>query len=201
MLDLSEQFYTYLWLREDGTPYYVGKGSKVRAFVKHDHRCPVPSDRSRILIQYFVSEADAFTAEVFLIEFYGRKDLGTGCLRNLTNGGEKPPITRHNKGKSPSKETRQKISESQKTKANYLEWVEKLSLAKKGKPSPNKGKHWKHKKPHSLAHRQQISLRQIGRKLSIETRAKMSAKKRNRHPWNYGLRNGQPTDKRWELFF
>ena len=79
-------FYTYLWLREDGTPYYVGKGSGHRAFVSWGHRHPRPKDRSSILIQEFPSERDAFSAEIFLISYYGRKDLGTGCLRNLSGG-------------------------------------------------------------------------------------------------------------------
>jgi hypothetical protein len=80
-------FYTYLWLREDGTPYYVGKGTGNRAYVQTFHITPVPS-RDRILIQEFPSEGVALEAEKFLIAYYGRKDIGTGCLRNLTNGGE-----------------------------------------------------------------------------------------------------------------
>jgi ribosomal protein L18 len=84
---IPKTFYTYLWLREDGTPYYAGKGCNKRAFVNDRHivRCP-PSDR--IVIQEWPSEEDAFEAEKFLIVYYGRKDLGTGCLRNRTDGGE-----------------------------------------------------------------------------------------------------------------
>jgi hypothetical protein len=76
-------FYTYLWLREDGTPYYVGKGKGNRAIRKGS-----PTDLDRVLIQEFPCEADAFSAEKFLIAYYGRKDNGTGILRNLTDGGE-----------------------------------------------------------------------------------------------------------------
>jgi hypothetical protein len=75
-------FYTYMWLREDGTPYYIGKGKGNRAFRKGS------PPRDRILIQEFPSEEDAFAAEVFLIAYYGRKDLNTGILRNRTDGGE-----------------------------------------------------------------------------------------------------------------
>ncbi len=81
-------FYTYLWLRYDGTPYYVGKGSKDRAFTNCGHLVNRPSTDEFILVQLHESEADAFEAEKFLIAHYGRSDLKTGCLRNLTNGGE-----------------------------------------------------------------------------------------------------------------
>jgi len=98
---LSEtiKFYTYIWLREDGTPYYVGKGSHKRAFRKGN-----PKDSDRILIQEFATESDAFAAEIFLIDFYGRIDLGTGCLRNMTDGGDG--------GSNPSAEARRKRSEA-----------------------------------------------------------------------------------------
>lgn len=77
-------YYTYLWLRDDGTPYYVGKGKGDRAFRKGSP----PVDR--IILQEWPSEEDAFAAERFLIAFYGRKDNGTGILRNLSDGGEGP---------------------------------------------------------------------------------------------------------------
>jgi len=73
-------FYTYMWLREDGTPYYVGKGYGTRAWRRG---CP-PHDR--IIVQE--SEDEAVQAEIFLIAFYGRKDKGTGILHNFTDGGE-----------------------------------------------------------------------------------------------------------------
>ena len=81
------KFYTYLWLRENGTPYYVGKGSGNRAFIKTGHRVN-PPPQERIVLQFFRNEQDSFFAERFLIALYGRMDLKTGCLANLTEGGE-----------------------------------------------------------------------------------------------------------------
>ena len=79
-------FYTYLWLRYDGTPYYVGKGKDNRAFVSHKRHRP-PKNHELIIIQEFDSEEDAFFAEKFLIAYWGRKSLG-GMLINLYEGGQ-----------------------------------------------------------------------------------------------------------------
>ena len=87
-------FYTYLWLREDGTPYYAGKGHGNRAFERDNHRFCPPADPENILVQEWPDETGAFEGEKLLIAIYGRKDNGTGCLRNLTDGGENPPRTK-----------------------------------------------------------------------------------------------------------
>lgn len=90
-------FYTYLWLREDGTPYYVGKGTLRRALRKGH-------PKGKVIVQEFPTEQDAFAAEKFLISYYGRKDLSEGCLINLTNGGEgQSGRSPWNKGKSIGK--------------------------------------------------------------------------------------------------
>lgn len=100
-------FYTYMWLRENGSPYYVGKGTRARAHHWHDRIGSAPP-KNRILLEPHTSEADAFEAEIFLIGYYGRKDQGTGVLSNLTDGGDAPPVRR-----TPhTTETRDKIRRS-----------------------------------------------------------------------------------------
>lgn len=81
-------FYTYKYVWEDGTPYYIGKGQENRAFKNHGD-IPVPKDRNRIIFLIEnVSEKEAFQHEKEMIKFYGRKDLGTGPLLNKTSGGQ-----------------------------------------------------------------------------------------------------------------
>ena len=82
--------YTYLWLRSNGTPYYVGKGHGKRAYKNGERAVKRPECEFRILVQHWVSEQEAFSMEKFWIALYGRKDLGTGILRNRTDGGDGP---------------------------------------------------------------------------------------------------------------
>lgn len=111
-------YYVYLYLREKdsdisitGTPYYVGKGCDRRAFTKHQTGIAVPKDKNRIIfIAENLSEKEAHELEIITIKKYGRIDLGTGILRNKTDGGEGTSGSKH------SEKTRKKMSKSMKGK-------------------------------------------------------------------------------------
>ena len=82
-------FYIYAYLREDHSPYYIGKGSVNRAFIKCKGEIRPPQDKARIIIlQNNLTEDLTFDYECKLIKLFGRKDIGTGILRNKSEGGK-----------------------------------------------------------------------------------------------------------------
>ena len=136
-------YYVYQYLRENGTPYYIGMGSKKRAY-SNSRTTPKPLDKNRIqIIACKLSRYEAFLLETKLIKFYGRIDLETGILRNRTDGGEgSQKVTNKvawNKGKTQSKEHNLKI-------AKALTGVPKSESHRINLKSthnrPQKGTHW-----------------------------------------------------------
>lgn len=139
------EYYVYEYLREDGTPYYVGKGKGARWRGKHTVKIP-PKERVKFVAEG-LAEKEAFNLEEELILKYGRKDLGTGILRNLTSGGE---------GQTPGPEVRAKYS-----------------AAKKGKKPNNYGKTVSYKKDRKWD-RQGEKHHQYGKERTDEERRKIS---------------------------
>jgi len=135
---MNNKFYTYAYLREDGTPYYIGKGKGYRAYNKGKGEVRLPVDKDRIIfLKKNITEEEAFKHETYLIAVLGRKDLGTGILRNKTNGGDgnsgkivseetKKKLSDFNTGKVVSETTREKISKTLKGRKHSPETLERL---------------------------------------------------------------------------
>ena len=170
----DQKYYVYAYLRDDQTPYYIGKGINRRAYQAHKRKNGsdmLPKDISRIKILHEnLSEKQAFDLEKELILDYGRKDLGTGILRNLTEGGEGNRRT----GWKHSEEAKLAMSKARIGKPSH----------RKGVPSPMKGvartQETKDKIASALKggkltpeHRAKLSKAHKGKTLSAEHKAKL----------------------------
>jgi hypothetical protein len=139
-------YYTYAYLREDRTPYYIGKGQGNRAYRRSKKDIKPPKDKSRIIfLKQNITEEEAFKHEIYMIAVFGRIDLGTGILHNRTDGGDgvsgyvcseetKKKISEAKKGKTASEETKRNMSEAHKGRTHSEESRIKMSEAQKGKP-------------------------------------------------------------------
>lgn len=114
----KKTFYVYGLLKPDSTPFYIGKGKQYRLFnhekeIYKDYYNPLKSEIIKYIINnddelYYEiykffdndNEEESFLLEKELIKKYGRIDLGTGILTNLTDGGD---------GEAPSPYTIEKI--------------------------------------------------------------------------------------------
>jgi hypothetical protein len=139
------KYYVYEYLRADGTPYYVGKGQGKRW--RNPHTVAIPPKERIKFVAEGLDEQTAFKLEEELILKYGRKDLGTGILRNQTSGGE---------GQTPGPEVRAK-----------------LSAIKKGKRPNNYGKTMSYKQDRKWD-RQGEKHHQYGKERTDEERQKIS---------------------------
>ena len=156
-------YYVYSYLREDNSPYYIGKGKEGRAFTKGCKEIKPPKDKTKIkIIKENLTEQDAFDLEILYILMFGRKDLDTGILRNKTDGGDGAS------GTIVSPETRRKRSERMKG-VKRPQWIyDKIAASNRGKKA-------------SAETRAKLSAAGKNRKCSEEHKRKVSETKANPH--------------------
>jgi hypothetical protein len=182
--------YTYLYKDpKTNIPVYIEKGTNERAWDHLSAKTRLGNLlRKRIregyeiypIINFEIDDATALFMEEVWIEQYGRADLGTGTLFNLTNGGE------GESGRKHTEETKRKIglanSISQKGQKQSLYTINKRISQTTGRKRSNETK-------------LMMSLAKFGKTFTVEHKEALS-KARKGKPWSQARINAQINRKR-----
>lgn len=209
------EFYTYCYLSKRGKPYYVGKGKGNRINEPHQGLVVLPPTERRIYLKKGLTEEEAFKHEVYMIAVLGRKDIGTGCLINLTDGGEgtcgwrmpqevKDKIGGANSGreridmrgdKNPMRnpEIAEIVAEAKRGKPRDIETKQKISKSLTGRKDASEIKQKKSEalrgKKKSSTHADNIRKAKTGTKYYVNSEGKVIV--RREHPgegWQRGMK-------------
>lgn len=196
--------YVYRHIRLDkNEPFYIGIGklpNYKRAYEKQKRNqfwqnIVAKTDYEVEILFDDISWEEAEKKEIEFISLYGKRDNGTGCLVNISDGGggskgfrhseeakKKISLASKNMARKPiSEETKQKIREtltgrvgSNKGFKHSKETKEKLRLINLGKVSPNKGKKMSEESKQKIRDTKRLnSVKRIGNKVSEETKEKI----------------------------
>jgi hypothetical protein len=172
------QFYIYLHCKPDGTPFYVGKGTKKRAHNLANrtewHKRLVAKYGVKIVLFPMPSEQVAFDNEIVWIAALRSSGFE---LCNLTDGGEGPSGFTH------SETTKKQLSKSHHGKKFTAEHKARIGDALRGKKRPPFSDEWKAKLCTSLRTYE----------ITPEVRAKLSEKSKGNKN-SLGLKRGPMSD-------
>jgi len=174
-ITIKNEFYVYALIDpEDNLPFYIGKGKNARdiSHIRETQKGIIPhgnkhlfytikqileSGKSVIVERWdtHLGEVDALEKEVEYIKKYGRGDLKTGILANLTDGGE------GQSGWVPDKSYRKRMSKLKSGKNNGMYGKKQTEDTRNKIGNANRGIKW------SLEAREKLSRSSIGRKNSF----------------------------------
>lgn len=175
------QFYVYMLIDpRTHEPFYIGKGSgdRVSFHIRESNHSQTSNPLKtnvikRIqdlglqvgtkIVQESMAETEAFNLERALIAQYGRRNMGTGCLTNMSDGGE------GNSGRAYNPEQASKISAAL-TGRKRPDVAERNKLKNQQMWEERRKSGWSH----SEETRKLLSEQSSSRKHTIETKAKIS---------------------------